>query len=459
MDVKNILIVAIVAVIVVAAGVMIAFAPGETEPTPAPDTTVPGQKVLTLDEAKAFAAEIAGQIDGDALAALKPGDENTSAYIAIHDRLNAFRSENPDIVYISTMRKVENGTEYIVDADYGSSGAYAIGGGYRAVKPGNPYPTGFEEPFADVFSIVYGYAPVRNAAGASVGLVCLVPDGPIGQEQLEALAVEIAGQIDGDAFAALKPGDEKTPAFTAIRDQLAAFRTANPEIFYIYTMRKTENATEYVVDADYGSDDSALVLGDGYDLTDLDAVLLAGFEEPTAEIYSFVCGYAPVKNAAGASVGMTAIEAWIPVTGERLKALAVEVASEIDGDAMAALKPGDEKTPAFTAIRDELNAFRDANPGVIYVYTMRKTENATEYVVDADYGNGYAPEIGYVYVPMEEDVAFLAGFEGPTAEPGFYFDEWGNETTTLLSGYAPVRDASGAVVGLVGVDVGFVHSS
>jgi hypothetical protein len=60
---------------------------------------------------------------------------------------------------------------------------------------------------------------------------------------------------------------------------------------------------------------------------------------------------------------------------------------------------------------------------------------------------------------MEEDVAFLAGFEGPTAEPGFYFDEWGNETTTLLSGYAPVRDASGAVVGLVGVDVGFVHSS
>ena len=300
---------------------------------------------------------------------------------------------------------------------------------------------------------------MRNAAGAGVGVVCIQPDSPIGQEQLEALAVEIAGQIDGDAFAALKPGDEKTPAFTAIRDQLAAFRTANPEIFYIYTMRKTENATEYVVDADYGSDDSALVLGDGYTLTDLDAVLLAGFEEPTAEIYSFVCGYAPVKNAAGASVGMTAIEAWIPVTGERLKALAVEVASEIDGDAMAALKPGDEKTPAFTAIRDELNAFRDANPGVIYVYTMRKTENATEYVVDADYGNGYAPEIGYVYVPMEEDVAFLAGFEGPTAEPGFYFDEWGNETTTLLSGYAPVRDASGAVVGLVGVDVGFVHSS
>ncbi|MFA6673474.1 MAG: hypothetical protein WCS24_12580, partial [Methanoculleus sp.] len=375
MTVKNILIVAIVALIVVAAGVMIAFAPGETEPTPG--TIVPVQKVLTLDEAKALAAEIAGQIDGDALAALKPGDENTSAYIAIHDRLNAFRDENPEIVYISTMRKVENGTEHIVDADYGSTGAYAIGGGYRAVKPGNPYPTGFEEPFAEVYSAVYGYAPVRNAAGAGVGLVCLEPNGSIGQERLEALAVEVAGKIDGDAMAALKPGDESTPAFTAIRDELNIFRTANPEIFYIYTMRKAGNITEYVVDADYGSDNNALAIGEGYTLTDLDTVLLAGFEEPTAEIYSLICGYAPITNASGASVGMAAIEAGNPITQERLKALAVEAAGEIDGTTMAALKPGDETTPAFTAIRDELNTFRDANPGVVYVYTMRKTENAT----------------------------------------------------------------------------------
>ena len=457
MTVKNILIVAIVALIVVAAGIMIAFAPGETEPTPG--TIVPVQKVPTLDEAKALAAEIAGQIDSDALAVLRPGDENTSAYIAVHDRLNAFRSENPEIVYISTMRRAGNGTEHVVDADYGSAGAYAIGGGYYAADPETPYLAGFEEPFAEVYSAVYGYAPVRNAAGAGVGLVCLEPNDSIGQERLEALAVEIAGKIDGDAMAALKPGDENTPAFTAIHDQLAAFRTANPEIAYIYTMRKAGNATEYVVDADYGSDNSAVALGEGYTLTDLDTVLLAGFEEPTAEIYSLICGYAPITNASGASVGMAAIEAGNPITQERLKALAAEVAGQIDGTAMAALKPGDETTPAFTAIRDELNTFRDANPGVVYVYTMRKTENATDYAVDADYGSAYAAAIGDVYVPTEEDVAFLAGFEEPSAEPGFYTDDWGNETATILSGYAPVRDATGTVVGLVGVDMGFVHES
>ncbi|HQC35435.1 MAG TPA: HAMP domain-containing protein, partial [Methanoculleus sp.] len=59
--------------IAVAAGIMIAFAPGET---------VPGEKVSPLDAMSALATEVAGQIDGDAMAAFKPGDENTPAFAA-----------------------------------------------------------------------------------------------------------------------------------------------------------------------------------------------------------------------------------------------------------------------------------------------------------------------------------------------------------------------------------------
>ncbi|HOI12719.1 MAG TPA: hypothetical protein PLG75_02615 [Methanoculleus sp.] len=453
---QNVLIAAVIALIIVAAGVMIAFAPGATEP--APGEIVPVQKVPTQDGMKALVVEIAGQIDGDAMAALKPGDENTTAFTAIRDRLNAFRSANPEIVYISTMRMTGDAIEQVVDADYGSFGAYAIGGGYYVVDPEAPYLAGFAEPYTEVYSSVYGYAPVRNAGGVVVGIVCIEPDSPIEQERVEALAAEIAGQIDGDAMAALKPGDENTTAYNSIRDQLEAFRTENPGFTYVYTMRKTGNAVEYVVDADYGSSDS-VAIGDGYVPTDLDTGLLAGFEEPTAEIYSIIYAYAPVMNASGSSVGMAGIQAGNPITQERLKALAAEIAGEIDGDAMAALKPGDENTTAFITIRDRLDAFRDATAGVVYVYTMCKTENATEYVVDADYGSGYATMIGDVYVPTDDDTAFLAGFTEPSAEPVFYTEEWGNETATLLSGYAPVRDASGAVVGLVGVDMGFVHQS
>lgn len=127
------------------------------------------------------------------------------------------------------------------------------------------------------------------------------------QDEMRALVAEIAGQIDGDAFAALKPGDENTTAFITIRDQLEAFRTANPEISYIYTMRKVDDTVEYVVDADYGSEDG-VAIGNGYALTDLDAGLLAGYEGPTAEIYSIIYAYAPIMNASGSSVGIVGVD-------------------------------------------------------------------------------------------------------------------------------------------------------
>ena len=414
-------------------------------------------KVPTLDEMKVLAADIAARIDGDALAALKPGDESTPAFTAVRDRLNAFRASNPEIVYAYTMRKAGNTTESVVDADYGErSDAYAIGEDYSPDDQDTEFLAGFAGPSAEIESYIYGYAPIRNASGAGVGmLVCIGSGIPIGQERMEALAVEVAGTIDGDAHAALKPGDEKTPAFIAIRDRLAAFRTSNPEIAYIYTVRMVGNDTEYVVDADYGSDNGVAIGGGDYTPTDLDAVYLAGLTEPAAEIYSLIVGYAPVKNSAGAGVGLVCINAGNPITPERASALAANAATRIDGDALAALRPGDENAPAFTAIHDQLRAFKAETPGVVYVYTMRKAGESVEYVVDADYGNGNTPGIGEVC--NDTSTMMLAGFTEPSAESKFYVEQWGNETATALSGYAPVRDSTGAVVGLVGVDLGILH--
>jgi|GEM_PF-565642 len=412
------------------------------------------QKVFTPDEMKALAAEIAGQIDGDAHAALKPGDEKTPAFTAIRDRLDAFRDANPGVLYVYTMRNAGDITEYVVDADYGSgSYAFAIGDDSTPAKEDPALLAGFTQPASGTYTTVYGYAPIKNSGGAVTGVVCLYVNGPIAQEDLEALAAEIAGQIDGDAHAALKPGDETTPAFTAIRDRLDAFRTANPEIAYIYTMRKAGSATEYVVDADYGSDDSAPAIGIEYIPQDSDTAFLDGFTRPSAAIYITVSGYAPIKGATGGDVtGVVCLDTESLVTPERVKALATEAAALIDGDAIATLKPGDEKTPAFTAIRDRLDAFRDANPGVIYVYTMRNVNGTVEYVVDADYGSVDTPGIGEVC--NDTGAAMLAGFKEASAESAFVTEQWGNETATTLSGYAPVKDSTGAVVGLVGVDMG-----
>lgn len=134
-------------------------------------------------------------------------------------------------------------------------------------------------------------------------------------------------------------------------------------------------------------------------------------------------------------------------TQDELKALAATIATQIDGDAMAAFQPGDEETAEFIAIRDQLDTIRSSNPEILYLYTMRSVGDTVEFVVDADYGIDDGAAIGDLYDEAGSDL--LAGFAAPSADSEFTTDQWG----TVLSGYAPIKDSAGAVVGLVGVDM------
>ncbi|MDV2480958.1 HAMP domain-containing protein [Methanoculleus sp. Wushi-C6] len=134
-------------------------------------------------------------------------------------------------------------------------------------------------------------------------------------------------------------------------------------------------------------------------------------------------------------------------TQDELRGLASIIATQIDGDAMAALRPGDEETPAFVAIRHQLETIRQSNPDILYLYTMRQAGDTVEFIVDADYGVEDGAAIGEVYDRVFPEL--LAGFTAPSVDSEFTTDGWG----TVLSGYAPVRDSSGTVVGLVGVDM------
>jgi PAS domain S-box-containing protein len=133
---------------------------------------------------------------------------------------------------------------------------------------------------------------------------------------------------------------------------------------------------------------------------------------------------------------------------ERLISVAGITASEIDGDAFARLQAGDENTTDFIRIRDQLRHVKDVSPDIRYIYTMRKDGGLVEFVVDGDYGySADAAAIGQDYPQAESDL--LAGFSGPSADSDFTTDQWG----TVLSGYYPIRNHAGAIVGIVGVDM------
>ncbi|MHB8164609.1 MAG: PAS domain S-box protein [Methanoregula sp.] len=123
-------------------------------------------------------------------------------------------------------------------------------------------------------------------------------------------------------------------------------------------------------------------------------------------------------------------------------------ASQIDGDAFARIKPGEENTQNFIRVRDQLWRIKQATPDLHFIYTMQKTGEGVAFVVDGDYGHtADAAIIGQPYPEAEPEL--IAGFTAPSANEDFTTDQWG----TVLSGFSPIRDSTGNVVGIVGVDM------
>lgn len=133
----------------------------------------------------------------------------------------------------------------------------------------------------------------------------------------------------------------------------------------------------------------------------------------------------------------------------QIMSVAAVTATQIDGDAFAAIKEGDEATPAFLQIRDLLYKVEKASPDIRYAYTYRRHDDSlVEFVVDGEYGiSEDAAAAGEVY--DETTPAMIEGLGAPAADPDFSTDEWG----TFLSGFAPIRNSKNEVVGAVGIDM------
>lgn len=138
-------------------------------------------KEITQTELMAVAAVVAADLSGpdaDAMAALRPGDEDSATFLRLRDRLRGLRAAHPDLKYIYTMRRAGSEVVFMVDADYGAAddpGA-AVGEPYEDAK--GRMVDGFERPAADDEfttdrwgTFLSGYAPLRGVGGSVVGLV------------------------------------------------------------------------------------------------------------------------------------------------------------------------------------------------------------------------------------------------------------------------------------------------
>lgn len=128
--------------------------------------------------------------------------------------------------------------------------------------------------------------------------------------------------------------------------------------------------------------------------------------------------------------------------GRRLEAIAATAATAIDGDVHESIQSADHSE--FARIRDALRKIEIANGLESPIYTLRPQRNGDdwEFVVMTN----EEPFVGTPYSgPPELYEALSAGASHSS-------DIYRSENGTWLSGFAPIHNSAGAVVGVVEVD-------
>ncbi len=114
-------------------------------------------------------------------------------------------------------------------------------------------------------------------------------------------------------------------------------------------------------------------------------------------------------------------------------------------------------SPAYNRVQNVLYQICQTNDDFLFAYTMRLIDGEVRFVVDSppsdDKGDGVISEeempepIGALY--PEPPQTMLQGFVRPSVDDRLYEDQWG----WTISGYAPIQDAEGRNVGLLGIDM------
>lgn len=133
-------------------------------------------------------------------------------------------------------------------------------------------------------------------------------------------------------------------------------------------------------------------------------------------------------------------------TQDTMRELSSTMASQINGSAVDALSPGDENTATYQAMVQQLRTMRNGSEMVTNCYIMKLDNGAVLFWVDDTEDDPAG--IGEAY-PGAEVAKVEAAVSTPQVSDSIYTDEWGS----FITGYAPVRDANGTTVAVLGIDM------
>jgi GAF domain-containing protein/HAMP domain-containing protein len=123
----------------------------------------------------------------------------------------------------------------------------------------------------------------------------------------------------------------------------------------------------------------------------------------------------------------------------------------VDGDAHTLLtEPEQESSSEYLALKEDLQAIRDAGTDLRFVYSMRNIAGKVYFVVDAEESPEDVSHLGDEYADAPTElITKSSAMSEPYVEQEFYTDQWG----TFLSGYAPIFRSDGTLDAVLGIDI------
>ena len=143
---------------------------------------------------------------------------------------------------------------------------------------------------------------------------------------------------------------------------------------------------------------------------------------------------------------------------DKVMVIAETVALSINADTVlqVPLDKNGVNSPQYKDLAIKLSRIKNVSTSIVYIYIMKKTdkEGILRFVIDLYPGTGAGkaeeapalPGQGYNASAFPE---LLSAFRGPSADKKMAPDRWG----VFLSGYAPILDAKGDVVAILGIDM------
>jgi|GEM_PF-5729139 len=132
---------------------------------------------------------------------------------------------------------------------------------------------------------------------------------------------------------------------------------------------------------------------------------------------------------------------------DELETFAFLVSKQITADEIDGILPGDENTSQYIAIRNNLRSLRSEKEEIMSIYIWERIGDDLAILVDDD---DEPLAIGSLYEADPEIINFtMQAFSGPIVDKDFTFEEWG----ASLSGYAPIKNATGHPIAILGVDM------